>query len=197
MHRINKNKIDETTVKRFVYGDMNAFDAIYSFFSPKLQKFVFSLIKTEDDTEDVVHEVFVKIWENKEKLKNHASFDSYLFSTAYNTTISFLRSKAKDAKYIEYVNLVQVEIEEPDSNDWLNSHEFYDRLNSLIEEMPLRQREVFKMRHFQKNSYKEIAEALNISVNTVENHIVKANRYIKGNFGKNYLAILLFLYLFF
>ena len=49
-----KNKIDESLVKRFANGDMKAFDSIYSVFNQKLQKFVFTLIKTEPDTEDIV-----------------------------------------------------------------------------------------------------------------------------------------------
>lgn len=190
---MNKDKIHKAIVEQFVNGDMKAFDVIYSVFSSKLQKFIYSLVKTETDTEDIVHEVFVKVWEHKEKLKKHTSFDSYLFSIAYNTTISFLRSKAKDAKYIEYVKSVQIEVNMSDLDENVRSDELYTKLNSLIEAMPDRQREVFKMRHFQEYSYKEIAEALNISVNTVENHIVRAHKHIKLNLRESYLPILLFI----
>ena len=188
--------IDETLVERFTKGDMKAFDDIYSAFNHKLQKFVFSLVKTETDTEDLVHEVFVKVWDNKEKLKNHTSFDTYLFTIAYNTTISFLRNKAKNTQYIEYVKSVQIEVDESDFTEEINRDEINKKLNLLVEGMPSRQREVFKMKHFENYSYKEIAEALNISVNTVENHIVKAHKYLKENLGKAYLSILLFIHLF-
>lgn len=188
--------IDEPLVKRFTGGDMKAFDDIYSAFNYKLQKFIFSLIKTEPDTEDLVQEVFVKIWEHREQIRNTASFDTYLFTTAYNSTISFLRKKAKDIKYIEYVKSVQIEINEFNDMDAINIDEIDKQLNSLIEKMPSRQREVFKMKHFQNYSYKEIAEALNISINTVENHIVKAHKYLKENLGKTYLSVLLFIHLF-
>lgn len=188
--------IDEALVKRFAHSDMKAFDNIYSIFNHKLQKFIFTLIKTETDTEDLVHEVFVKVWENRKKLKNYESFETYLFTIAYNTTISLLRNKTKNARYIEYVKSVQIEVDQSDLIGEFSNEEFNEKLNLLIKKMPLRQCEVFKMRHFQSYSYKEIAKALDISVNTVENHLVKAHKYLKENLGKTYLSILLFIHLF-
>lgn len=191
-----QHKIDEILVKRFTNGDMHAFDTIYAVFNQKLQKFIFTLIKTEPDTEDIVQEVFVKVWENREKLKNHASFDSYLFTIAYNTTISLLRKRVKETQYVEYVKSVQVEFDEIDLIESFSRDSIDEILNLLIEKMPPRQREVFKLKHFGDHSYKEIADYLNISVNTVENHIVKAHKYLKENLGKNYLPAILFIQLF-
>lgn len=192
-----KYRINETLVTRFTNGDMKAFDDIYVAFNHKLQKFVFSLVKTEIDTEDLVHEVFVKVWENKEKLRNSASFDSYLFTIAYHTSLSFLRNKVKNAKYIEFVKSVRAGVDESDFAENLDREEISEKLNFLIEGMPPRQREVFKMKYFKNCSYKEIADNLKISVNTVENHMIKARRYLKGNLGKTYLSVLFFAHLFF
>ena len=86
-----------------------------------------------------------------------------------------------DTRYVESVKSVQVETDDVDLAEKLDAEEMNEALNMLIEKMPERQREVFKMKHFQNCSYKEIAEALNISVNTVENHIVKAHRFLKRN----------------
>ena len=108
----NKTGIDESVVKRFTQGDMQAFDEIYSLFNYKLQKFIFSLVKNPTDTEDLVHEVFVKVWESREKLKEHSAFNSYLFTIGYNTTISFLRRRVHDTRYVEYVKSVQVETDD-------------------------------------------------------------------------------------
>ncbi|WP_120272251.1 RNA polymerase sigma factor [Mangrovibacterium diazotrophicum] len=192
----NMHRVDESLVRRFTLGDMQAFDEIYSMFNYKLQKFIFSLVKNPTDTEDLVHEVFVKVWENKEKLKAHSAFNSYLFTIGYNTTISFLRRRVHDTRYVEYVKSVQVETDEVDLVEQLDTEEMREALNVLVEKMPERQREVFKMKHFENCSYKEIAEALNISVNTVENHIVKAHRFLKEHMGKSYLAMLFFIHLF-
>ena len=197
MLRDPKNTVDELLVKSFIKGDVKAFDEIYHQFNYKLYKFVLALIKSEVDTEDLVHEVFVKVWENRERLINPEAFDSYLFTIAYNATVSFLRKRAKNSAYIEYIKSVQVPIDESGLNEEINDEEINSKLNELIEQMPTRQREVFKLKHFENYSYKEIADQLNISVNTVENHMVKAHKFLKANLDKAYFAFLLFISLFF
>ncbi|MGV8093082.1 MAG: RNA polymerase sigma factor [Mangrovibacterium sp.] len=192
-----RHSVDESLIKRFAEGDMRAFDSIYAIFNPKLQRFVFTLVKTETDTEEIVQEVFVKLWENRERLKKFTSFENYLFTIAYHTTVSLLRKRAKEIQYVEYIKSIQIEVEDFSDNETFNKDEIHETLDLLIEKMPERQREVFKMKHFQSCSYKEIADNLNISVNTVENHIVKAHKFLKENLGKNYLPIILFIYLFF
>ncbi|TDN96657.1 RNA polymerase sigma factor [Sunxiuqinia elliptica] len=188
--------LDEELIKLFIKGDMRAFDDIYAFFNPKLYRFIFSLVKTEEDTEDLVHEVFVKVWENRKSLRKYAAFESYLFTIAYNTTVNFLKSRVKSSQYIEYIKSVQVAVCDAPYVDEVNNDEINEKLWSLIEMMPTRQREVFKMKHFQNYSYKEIAEILNISINTVENHMVKSHKFLKERFGESYLLILLFIHLF-
>jgi RNA polymerase sigma-70 factor (ECF subfamily) len=197
MTGLKKHIVDEAVIKRFTNGDMKAFDFIYSTFNHKLKKFIFTLVKSETDAEDLVHEVFVKVWVNKEKLKKYSSFDTYLFTIAYNSTISLLRKKAKDAQYVEYVKSVQIEFDDPALTKDHLQEDITEKINLLIGQMPPKQREVFKLKHFHDLSYKEIAESLNISVNTVENHMVKAHKYLKANLGKTYLSVLLFIHLFF
>jgi RNA polymerase sigma-70 factor, ECF subfamily len=192
-----QNRIDETTVKSFVDGDMRAFDIIYFVFNPKLQRFVYTLVKTEIDTEEIVQDVFVKVWENRENLKSFTSFESYLFSIAYHTTISLLRNRLRETRYLEFVRSVQIEVDDDGVPDDLNWEVIDQQLYHLIEEMPPRQMEVFKMKHYQGFSYKEISDKLGISVNTIENHIVKAHKFLKKNLRKGYFASLLFIHLFF
>lgn len=191
-----QDRIDEFTVRRFVRGDMRAFDNIYIVYNTKLNKFVHSLVKTDADVEEIVQDVFVKTWENREKLKTFTSFESYLFTIAYNTTVSLLRKRLKESQYVEYVKSVQIEIDDSGTAESYDWEEVDKKLNLLIEKMPARQKEVFKMKHFEGFSYKEIADNLGLSVNTIENHIVKAHKYLKENFGKNYLSALLFIHLF-
>lgn len=191
-----KHKIDVSLVKQFANGDMKAFDAIYTAFNQKLQKFVFTLLKKESDTEDIIQEVFVKVWENRNKLKDYSSFDSYLFSITYNTTISLLRTRVKENKYVEFVKSVQIEVDEFDFVDESASEDLNEKLIFLIEKMPPRQREVFKMKYLQQCSYKKIADTLGISINTVENQIVKSHKFLKENLGKAYLPIIFFIHLF-
>lgn len=193
---MSRTGIDELTIRQLVNGDMRAFDRIYYEFNPRLQKFVLSLLKSETDTEEVVQEVFVRTWENREKLRSFGSFESYLFSIAYNATISLFRKRAKEAQYVEYIKSVQIEVDDSALDEHPDWDEIDGKINHLVEIMPARQKEVFKMRHFRGLSYKGIADTLGLSVNTVENHLVKAHRFLKENLGNGYLPVLLFISLF-
>ncbi|MEN6456166.1 MAG: RNA polymerase sigma-70 factor [Prolixibacteraceae bacterium] len=192
----DRKNMNEAVVKRFIADDMRAFDIIYSEFNPRLKKFISVLTKNASDADELVQEVFMKIWQNREKLKNYSSFESYLFRIAYRTTIDLLRKRSKEAAYIEQVKSLQVFEEYPDEAEESGHEETETKLNLLIDGMPARQREVFKMKYFQDSSYKEIADHFGISVNTVQNHMAKAHRFLKENLGRDYLPALLFLYLF-
>ena len=198
MSNVGTKGINVQCIEDFVNGDMRAFDKIYSFFSSKLRKFVLSIVKSESDAEDLVHEVFVKVWENRDRLriKSQSSFSSYLFTISYNTTISFLRTKVKENQYVEFVNSIQIEPIDETLMDGLNNESTYERIILLVEQMPTKQREVFKLKYQQQLSIKEIAAKQGISENTVENHITRARRYLKDRLIGSDLAILLFLYLF-
>lgn len=190
-------KMDPEVVKRFTKGDTKAFDLLYHTFCKRLQNFVFSLTKIEVETEGIVQEVFIKVWESRSQLKKYASFESFLFTVAYNSTMSFLRKKATDKKYIDYIKSIQVESEQPGIDEKLDLEKFNKTINDVIDKLPTRQQEVFKLKHFEDYSYKQIAEKLQISINTVENHMVKSHRFLKQNLNENYTSGLLLISLFF
>lgn len=88
-------------------GDMVAFYNLYERYSKKLYFFVLRYIKLEADAEEIVQEVFIKIWENRNKIDVYSSFESYLFTIAYNTTISLFRKRLTEKKYLEHLNSLQ------------------------------------------------------------------------------------------
>jgi RNA polymerase sigma-70 factor (ECF subfamily) len=190
-------KIEEGVIRKFAAGDSKAFDLLYFHFCNRLHRFVFSLVKIETETEGIVQEVFIKVWENRTQLKKHASFESFLFTVAYNATMSHLRKKATEVKYIEYIKSIQIEAIQPLIDEKLDLDEFNQTLNEVINKLPDRQQQVFKLKHFEDYSYKQIAEKLQISINTVENHMVKSHRFLKQNLKENYASGLLLLSLFF
>lgn len=193
----NKKKdFNETHVKEFSKGNIKAFDFLYSIYCPRLQQFVYGLIKEKSETEEIVQDVFVKLWINRDALKNYNSFESYLFSIAYNATLGYLRKKATEKKYIEYVKSVQVVSEEAIAENKMDLNILSQKLEEAINNMPPRQREVFKLKHKENYTYKEIANKLNISINTVENHMVKSHNFLKKELSKYYIHGILFISLF-
>ncbi|HKI88679.1 MAG TPA: RNA polymerase sigma-70 factor [Draconibacterium sp.] len=191
-----KIDLDEFVVKKFAMGNIEAFDYLYSIYCSRLQYFVYGLIKIKSDTEEIVQDVFVKLWINRASLKNHESFESYLFSIAYNSTLGYLRKKATEKKYIDYIKSIQKVTLDSLVENKLDLKIFNQKLKEAINSMPPRQREVFKLKHKENFTYKEIAQKLNISVNTVENHMVKSHRFLKKELSSYYLSGLLFISLF-
>lgn len=190
-------KPDTTVVKNFAQGEIAAFDMLYAYYSGRVRRFISGMVKTEIDSEGLTQEVFIKLWESRFKLKKQDSFDSFLFTIAYNVAMSFLRKKASEVKYIEYVKSVQINALIPEFEKKIDLKKLNQELNEAINDLPKRQKEVFKLKHFENLTYKQIAEKLKISVNTVENHMVKSHRYLKDKLEKNYLPVLLFIHLFF
>ena len=83
---------------RLKNGDILAFDELYKLYSHKLFSFVFRILKDEADSDDIVQEVFLKIWEYREKLGDYKLLNSFIFTLAYNNSISIIRKRISSAK---------------------------------------------------------------------------------------------------
>ncbi|TKG95011.1 RNA polymerase sigma-70 factor [Puteibacter caeruleilacunae] len=192
--KIAKKLVDEATINQFIAGDVKAFDAIFEAYNAKLENFAYSILKNESDTEETVQEIFVKLWEKRTSLKQTSSFESYLFSVAYNTSMTLIRKRSKEKHYLEYLENVNTDslinvLESEFTEEELQ--QLQQRLNKHIEALPAKQQEAFKLKHFDRLSYQEIATSMNISKNTVENHIVKAHKYLRESLKKDYFIVML------
>jgi len=176
---------------------MAAFDNVYKEYCTKLYGFVFHIIKAESDAEEIVQDIFVKFWESRDKLLSYKSFESYLFTIAFNTTISLIRKRISEQKYIDHILKMQQDVSAPDLADELQFEQLSGRMDQLIGQLPPRQKEVFLLSRGEGLTYKEIAARLHISENTVENHMATALRFLKGKMNGESLLGLLFLSLFF
>jgi RNA polymerase sigma-70 factor (ECF subfamily) len=164
---------DRELVSRLQAGDIIAFDNIYKKFNRKLFRFAYYILKSREDAENIVQEVFVKIWENREKIRLHNSFSSYIFTITHHTTIDLLRQKLKDNKFKDYL----LSLQEPFENKVQTDVEFAEaqsQAQEAIAKLTERQRQIYLMHREDGLTYNEIADKLRISINTVENHMVAA-----------------------
>ena len=191
------NKLEDTRIlKRLKEGDMLAFDEIYHRYSLRLYRFVLKLIKLEQDAEEIVQEVFVQIWKSRDKIDTYSSFDSFLFTIAYNNTMSLLRKRVNERKYLDHLSKIQTLTDTFDVIDEINFKEIQTKYYSILDKLSSRQKQVYLLSRENGLSYKEIADKLNISVNTVEIHMSKALKFIKSSLGNTLVINLLFIYLF-
>lgn len=175
--------------------DKVAFYQLYESYSKRLYGFVLRFLKQEDDAEEIVQEVFVKIWESRKKIDAYSSFESYIFTIAYNATISLLRKRITESKYLEHLKSVQFE-DTPDIIGEIQYKELNEKIHSLLDELTPRQKEIFLLSREAGLSHKEIAEKLDISVLTVKKHITNTLAFLKSRLDNGLIINLLFFSLF-
>ena len=185
---------DNHLVELLQKGNVAAFDSLFEVYSPKLYGFALKYFKNETDTEELVQEVFVKVWENRQSLKSELSFKSYLFTIALNQIRKHFNKKATSLRYLESLQ------NDPEFSDQVMTDDYETTLRQIyqiIEQMPPRRREIFMKSKLEGKSSKEIAAELNISAGTVDNQVSEALRYIRSRLNTENISLLLFAVLFF
>lgn len=175
---------------------MLAFDAIYEKYSRRLYGFVLRYIKQEEDAEEIVQNVFFKLWKSRKNLDVYSSFDSFLLTVAYNSTISLLRKRMNEQKYLEYLKNRQEIEKTPDLIDEIQYNELNEKVESLLNDLTPRQREVFRLSRYDGLSHEEIAKKLSLSKNTVKHHLVAALSFLRSNIENGLIINFLFVSLF-
>ena len=177
-------------------NDRVAFYNIYERYSKRLYGFVLRYIKQKEDAEEIVQEVFVKIWESRNKIDVYSSFEAFLFTIAYNSTISQLRKRTNEQKYLEHLKSLQQCANSPDLIDEIQFNELNDRVHLLLNELTPRQKEIFQLSREEGLTHDEIAKKLDISVNTVKKHMANSLAFLKSNIDSALTINLLFVALF-
>lgn len=192
-----KDNITHELLTRMKNGDMLAFDRVYEMYSHKLFSFVFKILKNEAEADDIVQEVFVKIWESRHKLQDYKLLNAYIFTIAYNNSIDLIRKRINNTKYLEHLKNSAVTNVTPNIISQIEFNELNIQVEKLIANLPERQKQVYLLHREEGLTYPEIAEKLGISKNTVENHMVKALKYLRENMDNSLLINMLFVSLFF
>ncbi len=176
-------------------NDVEAFDILFHKYSDKLYRFSFSLLKNKEDSKEIVQEVFLRIWEKRNKIDSSKSFKSFLFTISYNLIVDQLRLRLKDKEYREFLARY-FETEKLNFNNEIDFNQLNNQIKDAIEELPAKRKRIFKLSRENGLTYKEIAGELGISVKTVETQINRSLKQIKLQLGKNIFSVLLFICLF-
>lgn len=175
-------------------GNILAFNTLYKSYSSRLYRFALGYLKSEDEAEELVQEVFTIIWEKRKELKEDLSFKSFLFTISFNIIRKHFRAKSYLSEYLTSGSFDETDVR---TSQKIVYDSLYQYINELVNQLPLRRKEVFVKSRFEGLSIKEIAEELNISHKTVENQLSDALRFIRVNLNKENLPALLFFILFF
>lgn len=175
---------ERTLLNQLAGGDENAFASIYNEYHASITEFVQKYVKSPELAEDLSQEVFIRIWEGRSKLLAVQSFRAYLFIAARNHTLNALKSASrKDVVVGEIVRNYQAQ-RSTTEEDVLN-REYLQFLHKIINRLPPRAREVFRLCREQGKSYDEVAALLGISRNSVKNHMVFSMKQLKAAVEKD------------
>lgn len=177
-------------VQRLAKNDVQAFNELYNLYSRRIFGFAYGFLRSKEEAEGIVQEVFVKIWETRNNLRSDLSFSWFLFTIARNLILNKLQHHQYEMRYQKDF-LAETSGDDNNTEEQVFYRDMSDHINNLIMELPPKRKEIFLLSRFEGLSYQEISEKLNISVKTVEVQISLALKYIRARIKKITPVILL------
>lgn len=145
-----------------------------------------------EEAEDIVQQVFAKLWEQRASVDVQFSIKAYLYKMVHNRALNRIRHHQTRQHYNDHQMRVLADARQEPSEQ--TEHELQAQYKKVLQELPLQCRQVFELSRFEELKYREIADQLGISVKTVETHIGKALKILRRELSE-YLTIFLILFM--
>ena len=175
------------------------FEEAYISYYSRMKRFAREYVIREEDAENIVHDIFTELWEKKLEFISHINLNGYIFVILKNRCIDFLRRKtteqfAMNKMQEEYLQTLKLKFESLESldNKLLSEPDIDTIIQHAIDSLPEKCRQIFVMNKIDGKKQKQIAEELNISVNTVESQMAIAYKKLKETL-KDFVPLLMFL----
>ncbi|KXX69907.1 hypothetical protein AVL50_13580 [Flammeovirga sp. SJP92] len=183
---LNKNYI---LVEEIITKDK--FEKLFREQYPKLCAFANTFLKDIQASEDVVHDILFKLWENRKTLQIDISIEAYLYRAVRNKSLNVIRHIEVKEQYKTY-NEEAINDASKNDSDTLESSELDLKIRESIDSMPEKRKEIFQLSRFEGLKYAEISKKLNISVKTVENQMSSALKYLRSELTGFFTVLILF-----
>lgn len=167
-------------------GDQNAFKTFYDEHYPGLYRFLCSRGLNHDEAQDLIQKAFLIIWEKRGQIDESKSLRAYLFQIAYSRMINYVTYQSRFSKG----DIPEESSADPTPDEELDYQELLKAVRHILLNMPERRSTVFELCFMKQFTYKETADALNISVKTVENHMGLAFKELRNKLTERYGKIL-------
>jgi len=165
-------------VIRLIGSDDNAFEKLYYQYVERAYGFAYHYLRNTSEAEEVVQEVFTKLWENRHKINPDLSFSGYLLTTVKNTVFNENRKKMYHRTYVNDA-LKYLQTHMKDLAEEITYDDLMELVNKTINNMPPKRQEIFRLCRMEGMSHKDITKTLGIAEKTVEAHMRLALRDLK------------------
>lgn len=173
---------DREIVRRIRKGDAKVFEALFRSSYVSLVSYAKKIIRDHDSSEEIVQDLFFRIWQNRENLKIESSLNGYLFRAVHNKCLHAIAHNRVAEKYARDSALDEDYAESP--SDTLHYNELQGKVAAILERLPERCGRIFCMNRFEGLRYREIADRLSLSVKTVEANMGRALKEFRKELGK-------------
>ncbi len=158
---------DSEIAGRIRKGDKKEFESLFRSSYVSLVKYAKTLIKDHDTAEEIVQDLFVKLWQQKGKFKIESSLNGYLFRAVHNKCLHYIEHRKVVEQHAEAISSRLPDTNE-DPSEILQHRDLQARIAGILERLPERCGKIFCMSRFEGLKYSEIAEKLSVSIKTVE-----------------------------
>ena len=173
---------DLIIIEEIKKGNIKEFEILFKRFYKPLLIHANRILQDSDEAEEIVQDLFFNIWKNKADININISVSSYFYSAVRNNCLQYLKRKKIKGKYESYLKYNSADSIEP--IEQIKYNELHQRLHQVMNQLPIRCQEIFKLNRYQGLKYKEIADQLKISIKTVEANMSKALKHLRESLNE-------------
>jgi RNA polymerase sigma-70 factor (ECF subfamily) len=175
---------DVQLIDRLKSGDESALTDIYKEYWQQLFLSAYNVLKDKQACEDVIQELFIKLWNSRDNIEIAVSLKAYLYASIRYEVYRQIRAGVVTS---DVFDALANRLQSPATHENLEYKELVSQVNSVVETLPEKCREVYKLSREEYLTHKQIASRLNISTKTVENHLTKALKHLRTSLGTLFL----------
>lgn len=175
------HSVDKHIIARLKSGNVEAFRSIFNMFSTRIFYFCNKLLPTKEEAEDIMQKTFMALWEQRELLDENKDILKYLYSIARNNTYQAFRKHLAIQDSISEQNNIN-KLSQNNTEEQIDFSETQNIIFKIIEKLPPKRKEIFKLSRIEGLTYREIAAKLNISENTVDTQMRKSLEFLRKQY---------------
>ncbi|MGV3705368.1 MAG: RNA polymerase sigma factor [Arcticibacter sp.] len=178
-----KHRDEFSLLQDIAAGNTTAFKVVYEHYGPPVCSFIRKYLRSEELSDDICQNVFIKIWEQREQLSGVSEFGAWAFTIAKRQCIDFLKKASREQSAMSMI-LSAYQADASPSENMLYTREYLQFIEGVLNRMPPRTVEVFRLCRQQFKTYDEAAEELGITRDAIKKHMVRSMRILKDSAEK-------------